>query len=758
MAGMIGQTIGGYQILEQIGQGGMATIYKAYQPSLDRYVALKILPRHMAQEAGFEQRFRREARAAAKLEHPHIVPIFDFGQENDLFYIALRYVPAGTLKERMGQPLPLDFIIGVVSQIAEALDYAHEQGVVHRDIKPSNILLDRGDWALLTDFGVARIVQSTEHITSTGVGVGTPAYMSPEQGLGKKVDSRSDIYSLGVVLYEMLTGQVPYQADTPMAVVLKHIHDPLPRPRDINRGVPEAVERVVLKSLAKAPDDRYHSAAELAMALRSAASEAAALRARPSDLEATSDIALEAPSEARPRTKPGRLFWLLPAFLAVAGLGWLLGQLSSADWLRQAFGLERPPTPVPTQAPLPTQRPVTPVPTRAPVTPVPAQAPQPAAPFVCTDAIGCVTVRPDEPIHIAYVLAISGPSEVLGIDSRNGAEIALADRGTVLGHEILFTGEDGACSAEGGQSAGARLAADPSIVGVIGTSCSSEAHAAMPLLSAAGFTMISPSNTAPDLTQPGNENQWPGFFRTAPSDQLQGVAAADFAYNFLGVRRAATIHDGSSYAEMLAEVFRGAFEDLGGTASGALAISPDQTDMRDVLADIAAGAPDLIYYPIFMPAGALITIQAHETAGLEDVVLMGADGLFSRDVVQGAGEDVEGLYVSSPGLPALGGAYQEHFVPMYEEMFGSTPISIFHAHAYDAMMLLLDAITEVAVVDPDGTLHIGRQALRDALYAVENYPGLTGNLTCTDTGDCGAGLIAVYQYHVGQFPPERIWP
>ncbi len=400
-------------------------------------------------------------------------------------------------------------------------------------------------------------------------------------------------------------------------------------------------------------------------------------------------------------------------------------------------------TPAPTEETVATEAPVV---TEAPVA------------FECTDAIGCVTVGPDEPVHIAYLLVISGANETLGVDSRNGAEIAIADHGPVLGHEISWTGEDGGCSAEGGQPAGARLAADPTIIGVVGTSCSSEARAAVPLLSAAGMVVISPSNTAPDLTLPGNENQWPGYFRTAHSDLIQGAAAADFAYNSLGVRSIATIHDGSLYAEKLAEVFRGAFEDLGGTVTSSESVDPAATDMNAVLTSIAAGAPELIYYPIFLPAGAYITRQARETAGLENVYLMGADGLFSPDVVEATGDVVEGFLVSSPDLTAFGEAYRTDFLPEYNEMFGTDPISIFHAHAYDAVGILLTAIEEVAVQDADGTLHIGRQALRDAMYATENYPGLTGSLTCSDYGDCANPVIAVYEYHAGQYPPEKIWP
>ena len=271
MFDLTGKTIGPYRILEQIGIGGMAVVYKAYQPNMDRYVAVKVLPSHLSKDPDFVKRFQREARAIARLEHAHILPVHDYGEFDGITYLVVRYVQAGTLKDRMGAgPSSLDEVNRLIGQIGSALDYAHRMGIIHRDVKPGNVLVDAQGDTYLTDFGLARMLEPTQQITASGVGLGTPAYMSPEQGQGVKVDHRSDIYSLGVILYEMLTGRVPYEAETPMAVVLKHITDELPLPRTVNPNVPEAVERVILKALAKEPSDRFQTAGDLVQALTEA--------------------------------------------------------------------------------------------------------------------------------------------------------------------------------------------------------------------------------------------------------------------------------------------------------------------------------------------------------------------------------------------------------------------------------------------------------------------------------------------------------
>ncbi|HET7009768.1 MAG TPA: branched-chain amino acid ABC transporter substrate-binding protein [Anaerolineales bacterium] len=405
-------------------------------------------------------------------------------------------------------------------------------------------------------------------------------------------------------------------------------------------------------------------------------------------------------------------------------------------------------------------------PTAAPTQPpaeatTPPEATAPAA-FECTDAIGCVDIAAGDPIHIAYALTVSGPTATLGEDSRGAIEIAVDDRGgELLGHPIELTGEDTLCNAEGGQAAGTKLAADPTVIGIIGTNCSSEARAAMPLISQAGMVMISSSNTNPDLTNPDHPDHWPGYLRTAHNDLFQGRVAAEFAYNELGFTKAATIHDGSPYAQSLQQVFADTFVELGGTVTAQEAVNVGDTDMKPVLTTIATGAPEIIYFPIFEPEGDLIAQQAKQVAGLETTILMGADGLFADTFPEATGDAAVGMYLSGPYVSPEDPDYAA-FLDKWEAKFGGVPPSGFHSHAYDATNMLLNAIEAVAVVDADGTVHIGRQALRDAMYATSNFDGLTGNLTCDANGDCATGeALAVFLLSeaevAGNWPPPVFW-
>ncbi len=303
MAGLndlIGQTLGQYRIIEQIGKGGMATVFKAYQPGLDRYVAIKALAPFQAEQAGFNARFTREARAIASLHHPNILPVYDFGQAHDYSFIVMRYVEGSrTLRDVMAQRLDLAKATDITAQVAAALDHAHGRGIIHRDVKPGNVLMD-GDWALLGDFGLAKMAEPMTTLTGPGVGLGTPAYMSPEQGQALPLTHRSDIYSLGIILFEMLTGQIPHNADTPFAIILKRLTEPLPMPRSLNAAIPEPVERALLKALANNPDDRFDSAGALAEAVRAGL---AGLTAETAKLSPALPVAPAAPT-AQPAPPP----------------------------------------------------------------------------------------------------------------------------------------------------------------------------------------------------------------------------------------------------------------------------------------------------------------------------------------------------------------------------------------------------------------------------------------------------------------------
>jgi serine/threonine protein kinase len=274
---LIGKTLGKYRIVENLGSGGMAEVYKAYHPGLDRYVAIKVLHSFLADEEGFLTRFQREAKIVATFRHPNIVQVYDFefDTESNSYYMVMEFVDGPTLKEVLrkiahsGELLPLEEATRIVIAIANALDYAHKKGMVHRDIKPGNVILAQSGQIILTDFGIARMI-NTSTLTASGAMVGTPAYMAPEQGMGHAGDERADIYSLGAVLYQLVTGNLPFDADTPLGTVLKHINSPLTPPTSHNPDLSPNIEAVIVRALAKDPINRYQTAHELAVDLERA--------------------------------------------------------------------------------------------------------------------------------------------------------------------------------------------------------------------------------------------------------------------------------------------------------------------------------------------------------------------------------------------------------------------------------------------------------------------------------------------------------
>jgi branched-chain amino acid transport system substrate-binding protein len=470
---------------------------------------------------------------------------------------------------------------------------------------------------------------------------------------------------------------------------------------------------------------------------------------------------------AAPGMRPARK---LPGWIrAVAGLGIVAGLGGLGAWAL----LSHPSTPAATPRP-PTAVPSTRVPPTEPpievVEPPPTEA-VPALTSECADPLGCVQIAPGEPVHIATMLTTSGPDADLGLDALGAVQIAIDDRsGSLLGRPIQLTNEDVACTTEGGMAAAVRLELmpDPNLVGIIGTTCSSTMTTLMAAISDAGLTVISPSNTSPALTLESGSWQ-PGYFRTAHSDLFQGSLAATFAREVLGVRTAATIHDGSPYGDPLQAVFASKFRELGGTITFQGRVDPGDTDLRSVLSSAAAGSPQLLYFPLFEPQGSRLVRQAEENLDLIGVVRMGADALFTDSFPESAGTAAVGMYLSAPYVS--GPAYEE-FLAKWGAKIGGVPPASFHAFAYDATNILLDAIERVATQTPEGGLSIGRQALRDAVAATSDYEGLTGLLDCGDRdfgelgtshGDCATGqALAVYvinfaEVNQGKWPPNLAW-
>src|SRR4051794_27940803 len=267
MTDLIGTRLNQYELAEVIRRGGMSTVYKAYQDSLDRFVAVKVL--FTNRDPQFAARFKREARAIAALQHHNILPVYDYGEQEGMLFLVLQYIEGGTtLGDMLGKPMASPTALRLTSHVLDALDYAHKRGVIHRDIKPANVLMPSPNWPMLADFGIAKLMNDNQQrLTLANQIIGTAAYMAPEQATGRPIDARTDLYAAGVVLYELVTGRVPFDSDTPMAVLTKHVYEAPPAARSLNPDLPVSVEQVLQKALQKDPSARYQTAGEMASEL-----------------------------------------------------------------------------------------------------------------------------------------------------------------------------------------------------------------------------------------------------------------------------------------------------------------------------------------------------------------------------------------------------------------------------------------------------------------------------------------------------------
>jgi serine/threonine protein kinase len=332
--------IGRYEVKSELGRGGMATVYRAYDPSFDREVAIKVLPREMLHDPQFRSRFERELKIVAGLEHPAIVPVYDVGEEDGQPYFVMRFMTGGSLSAQIANGnFSLQDTARIISKIAQGLAYAHKKGIIHRDLKPDNILFDDAGEPFISDFGVAKLSGSTGSLTGSGV-IGTPAYMSPEQAQGSDIDSRSDVYGLGVIVFHMLSGQQPYNSDTPMGVVVKHITEPVPEILKVLPGLPPEVDKFIKTALAKDRNKRYGSAIDLAKALNLIAfGNEGSLTASTNGLRTN---VFETSPVSSSRTRTGIVIAGIVLLVAAAGFFLLRNQLSP---VQQS-------TPTPTPAPV----------------------------------------------------------------------------------------------------------------------------------------------------------------------------------------------------------------------------------------------------------------------------------------------------------------------------------------------------------------------------------------------------------------------
>jgi tRNA A-37 threonylcarbamoyl transferase component Bud32/tetratricopeptide (TPR) repeat protein len=446
-----GENVGQYRIIEQLGQGGMATVFKAYHPALDRYVALKVMHPAFMQDPQFLRRFEREAKVVARLDHPNIVPVYDFADHLNQPFLVMKFVEGETLKAALDRGWPAkERILEIVRATGNALSYAHDQGVLHRDIKPSNILLAEAGGVFLTDFGLARMAEAGQSTLSGDQLLGTPHYISPEQARGEQnLDAGTDIYSLGIVLYQLCVGRVPFNSDTPFSIIHDHIYTVLPLPSSINAKIPKVLENVLLKALAKDRQDRFKNVAETVQAFERAVQgispwgppESLAVTPAPVPIPAPARPAVTATTGTRPARRARSWVWV------AAGL--LMTTVCLASFLIAMGGaLDETAAAAPQSVVQPIQS-------------QPVGSPIPQLPDAVAAADESVSIEPNSPkahMELAGTLKEAGETERAVGEFTRAAELYLEQSDYIGASEALLAGLE---------LSGANLGADPRLAGML---------------------------------------------------------------------------------------------------------------------------------------------------------------------------------------------------------------------------------------------------------------------------------------------------
>ena len=664
-----GTQIRDYRFDVCIGEGGMAEVWLARHLHLDKNVAIKVLSPGLLTKSDFEERFMREARAMARLQHPNILAATDFFIDQGGYYLVMPFIDAGSLAERMERnpgPIPIDECLNISHQILSALDYAHQKGVIHRDVKPSNILLDSDGRAFLADFGIALMI-GEDRKTRTGTSIGTPHYMSPEQIMRPKtMDHRADVYSFGCVLYEMVTGYPPYEADaatdadSDFIVKTAHVNEAVPDPGASNPTVPPQVRQAVMKAMAKNPEDRFSGCGEFLDYLeRMVAFQEEAIDSQlrivspsvQSTLRGQAEIvddrsygghSLPRPSISTAQAPTKSIFvwpWVMGAIFVVSLVCGL------AIWI--SVGGKFLPSP------------------------------------------GSST------IIIGGVAPLTGEAAIFGASAKNGTDLAVSEwnaKGGVFSKQVKLVFADDKGDPTEGATVFRRLIEQDMACAIVGTVMSKVSLAGAPICQANKVPMIATTSTNPRVTGAGNY-----IFRACYIDPLQGTLGAIFAYEGLKARKAACIFDrGNDYTIGLSELFKAKFIALGGEVVGFEGHATGNTDFRIQLTKVLAAKPDILYISDYYSDVAIMAKQARELGFTGP--MLGGDGWDSPKLLEIAGPAVEGCFFTNHYAKEDTAPIVQEFVKKYTDKYPAAPDAI-AALAYDATNIMLDAINRAGATD-----------------------------------------------------------